>query len=229
MFTGFDDFKLLTQEHNFDVICLSETWLHEEVDSVVFSLPGYRFFRQDRLGRGGGVAAYVKNSYTPEFFNFDFNISELLEHLVFKIKINKKYFAFGVFYRPPNTNFNNFVNDFDNILSYVGPIVDETVILGDFNINLLYLDNPLITCFETYGLVQIIDEPTRISSNAATLLDPIFVTDNKIVNNYGTISADIISDHRLVFCELNVHKARVSSKFVRFRSYQNFNFNTRPP
>ena len=49
-----------TEFNTFDVICISETWLHkDDVDNVV--IPGYHTpVRKDRMTRGGGVAIYVK-------------------------------------------------------------------------------------------------------------------------------------------------------------------------
>ena len=46
--------------NNFDVICISETWLRkDDVGNVV--IPGYHTpVRKDRMTRGGGVAIYVK-------------------------------------------------------------------------------------------------------------------------------------------------------------------------
>jgi len=47
---------------NPDVICVTETWLGEEIDNSEISLPGYNIVRLDRHRHGGGVAMYVKNT-----------------------------------------------------------------------------------------------------------------------------------------------------------------------
>ena len=50
------------EAQNPDVICVTETWLGEEIDNSEISLPGYNIIRLDRHHHGGGVAMYVKNT-----------------------------------------------------------------------------------------------------------------------------------------------------------------------
>ena len=72
----------------------------------------------------------------------------------------------------------------------------HTIILGDFNIDLMCEDNkrwPLL--FKSYGLSQVISEPTRVTSNTATLLDHILVSDSQNVQESCCASMIIISDH----------------------------------
>ena len=69
-------------------------------------------------------------------------------------------------------------------------------ILGDFNIDLMCEDNkrwPLL--FKSYGLSQVISEPTHVTSNTATLLDHILVSDSQNVQESCCASMIIISDH----------------------------------
>ena len=55
------DLKLLTEVTNPDMICITETWCHDDIGDQEISLPGYSLFRKDRGGgvRGGGVLLYV--------------------------------------------------------------------------------------------------------------------------------------------------------------------------
>ncbi|KAG5861317.1 hypothetical protein JTB14_017995 [Gonioctena quinquepunctata] len=62
LFTGFQEFKEIVLENDIDIMLLSETWLGPDDHSVVVDIPGYTLFRKDRVGRGGGVGAYVKVS-----------------------------------------------------------------------------------------------------------------------------------------------------------------------
>lgn len=224
LFTGFDELRIIIEDNVLDICMLTETWLCDAVAYDAFNIPGYNFVRKDRIGRGGGIAFFIKNTLAYEIVCFDFEVCERLEYLFLKIKVKNNLFAFGAFYRPPNTRINSFIADFDNIFSFLCPMVDHVVCMGDFNVNLLNLDNPLSRCFENYNFVQLINEPTRISSTASTLLDPIFVTDSEIVSNVGTLSADSISDHRLVFCKLDIVKPRTPQKIITYRLFKNLNF-----
>lgn len=225
VFTGFNDFKNIIENYDFDVMMLSETWLTSDVDSIAVNIPGYRFIRKDRVGRGGGVASYVKVDLLCDIINFDFVVNDKLEFLFINLKINSVNIAVGVFYRPPNTNINQFINDFDNIFSFLCPTVDEVICVGDFNVDFFNINNPLSSCFDSYNLTQILNEPTRISNRSSTLLDPICVTNKNIVSSYGTLGADNISDHRIVFCDLTIKKNKNEPKFVEYRCFNNFNFN----
>ena len=224
IFTGFDELKNIVLFYDFDVFFMSETWLSEGDDSNLFNIPNYRFLRRDRRGRGGGVGVFIKSAYFFEPIDLNININPQLEHLIFKMKLRNKIYAFLVFYKPPMLNFNNIKDDFDSIFSSIYPTVDEIFCMGDFNINLLNVSNPLTTFFENYNLVQVINEPTRISSTACTLIDAIFVTNSDIVLKSGVISADNISDHKAVFCDVNLSKAPTISKIIRYRCFRNFNY-----
>lgn len=223
MFTGFLEFKNLILQYDFDMVFLTETWLSDGDDVCIFNVPGYRFVHRDRDGRGGGVAVYFKNTYNPEIMSLDFTVTNFLEYLILKLRVKNKFYCFCVFYRPPNTNFNALINDFENIFSSIYPSVEQIICMGDFNINLLNEDNPLIPLFDNFNLVQIINQPTRICRNSASLLDPIFLTDDTVVQDVGTISLEGVSDHCLVYCYLKIEKVSVEPKLITYRNFNNFN------
>lgn len=225
MFTGFSDFSELVRSEGFDIVMVTETWLNGENVSAILSIPGYSFCHKDRLrGRGGGVAAYVSLKYDYSLFEFDFQTNEQLEYLIFKTRIQKRVFAFCVFYRPPNTNINTFLDDFDNIFSTICISVDEVVCLGDFNVDFFNVSNPVSNCFQAYNLTQILNEPSRISGRSSTLIDPIFVSDVDLVTSTGTLPADTFSDHRLVYCELLFNVDIAQPMIITYRCFDNFNY-----
>ncbi len=56
-----DQIHHLLLDSNLDFLCLSETWLHENSPSAALEVPGFTFYRRDRVGsKGGGVMIYVK-------------------------------------------------------------------------------------------------------------------------------------------------------------------------
>ena len=52
---------LSCSNHNFDVICISETRLQEELPIVNVEIEGYEFIHNPTLTRCGGVGMYIKN------------------------------------------------------------------------------------------------------------------------------------------------------------------------
>ncbi len=64
-----DVIRLLVEERNTDVLCVSESWLAPNSTDDFVKLPGYKIFRRDG-GRGGGVCIYVKDILTTNVINF---------------------------------------------------------------------------------------------------------------------------------------------------------------
>ncbi|KAG5872115.1 hypothetical protein JTB14_036709 [Gonioctena quinquepunctata] len=93
LFTGFQEFKEIVLENDIDIM-LSETWLGPDDHSVVVDIPGYTLFRKDRVGRGGGVGAYVKVSEMDTSNDTASNtsnhkIDQILRHLKLDIVFSK--------------------------------------------------------------------------------------------------------------------------------------------
>ena len=72
--------------------------------------------------------------------------------------------------------------------------------MGDFNINCIWKFSDLniysphfINMFLSHYSLKLINIPTRITQNNASLLDNIYATDSQIGNN-GVLTSDI-SDH----------------------------------
>ena len=42
-----DEFRLLFEDSNIDIICISETWLFTDISSSIYNLNGYQLFRAD--------------------------------------------------------------------------------------------------------------------------------------------------------------------------------------
>lgn len=172
---------------SYSIIFLTETWLKGDIPSSTIEIPGYTLFRIDRtISRGGGICAYVRHSIKAEILENEFQLNHQLEYLFLSVKMGASVLAVGAFYRPPNANINNLITDFDTLLSYICPIFDHVIIMGDLNINFFNYNNPLSECFESYSLTQILNEPTRITEHSSTLIDPIFITDPKLISSSGT-------------------------------------------
>lgn len=62
-FTGFNALNNLF-EIDFDILLISETCLTDIIPSNSVKMSGYKLFRKDRGGRGGGVGFYVKSQIT---------------------------------------------------------------------------------------------------------------------------------------------------------------------
>lgn len=224
VFTGFAEFTNIIQNNDFDVVGVTETWLTNKTSSDVVSVPGYNFYRKDRgRGRGGGVGFYIKKSLKCENLSFDnLILPDGYEHYWMRIKINHKLsMSVGVIYRVGN-NVLECVNILDSLLPEILPMDEYILVLGDLNINMINIHNPVNKLFDSYDFYQVIDEPTRLSGATATLLDPIFINDKNVVSQSGTKDSNGVSDHLLTFCKINISCIKKFEKFLTRRDFKNF-------
>lgn len=123
---------LIDSLQSVDVVLLTETWLNEHEEKY-YNLPGYSLISLNRSkGRGGGVAAYVKNSYTRGIVKSVTTTTYSI--LYFAVNTNSK-FHIVLFYNPSLSNLSFFLSDFETILRELPP--SNTLVMGDSNFNVL--------------------------------------------------------------------------------------------
>lgn len=220
---NFNQTKQLILNEKYDIIGISETWLHRGIDDGAVKIEGYSLIRNDRTGkRGGGVCFYIKN-------NLKFNVivceqSDFLEHIWIEFNLHKKIYIFGNIYRPPNNGCARFLNELEDTLIRIFSEYDSILCMGDMNINLLDYDSSntsdLLSVFNTFSLEQIIKEPTRISGNSMTLID--LISTNIEVCDSGVVDVNI-ADHFLVFCKLALNNTNNPAKMISYRNLKNIN------
>lgn len=186
-------------------LCLfSETWLRNS--SIPPTFTGYTGFHQPRLDRtGGGVSIYVKTSLSSSDVVCPLVVSsfEYIAKLV-HLTDNSDILILCV-YRPPSTDVNVFVSEYDSLLSAFSdllPNVCKWIIGGDFNINLLSLSDcseSFVNTSMLHCLYPTIFCATRPSSS--TSLDNIFLSFSTKVNSF-LLSVDI-SDHLPIITRFN--------------------------
>ena len=173
---NFADFRDYITELDYHVAGVTETWLHPGIDDATVSVEGFNFIHQDRINRrGGGVGLYIKNSI--QFNVVNFGCLDFVEYMWVKLLINSKNILLGILYRPPGTNLDSFFQYFEDILSDLYTSYDNIVCLGDFNINLLDLNNKtkkLEDIADIFSMKQYIQQPTRVNEGSYSLIDLIF-------------------------------------------------------
>ena len=84
--------------------------------------------------------------------------------------------------------------------------MQHVILIGDINIDFMNLTNiqlwDYLSLFSLKKKKNVITEPTRITVNSSTLLDPVIISDACAVLNSGTMDVDeYISDHICVYSD----------------------------
>ena len=152
------------------IIALVETWLDSDVSNSEVSLPTYRLFHRDRTRQGGGVALYVHESVTIKTTS-KHPSCELLS-ITFDTPLGNLLVA--TMYRPPGTD-TDLTELNSALLSLKLHEHTQAVITGDLNVNLLppysHTALELQAIVAGYGLTQVVDQATRVTSTSSTLID----------------------------------------------------------
>ena len=180
-------------------IGLSETWLDSSVMDSEISIPGYVLRRRDRNRQGGGVCVYVRHdiAFNPRD---DMDNPELEATWIDILLPKSKPILCGIVYRPPKQS--NFFQLLETVSSTSIHINNESIILGDFNVNVFNkctLTESLTAFLNMYNFKQLIQDPTRICNTSSTCIDLILASDRDRISQCGVIDSSI-SDHSIIYC-----------------------------
>ena len=128
--------------------------------------------------KGGGVAIYVLKDYFCEITE-SLVLDDVMESLTIRIKIDKEESIFlCCIYKAPGAHAEHFINCLPKVFGNFSK-KKSVFVCGDFNIDLLKwkthkLTFDFINEMFSYGLRPVIDKPTRVTQECATLIDNIF-------------------------------------------------------
>ena len=231
-FNEFHDFIQSFESFKFDVICLQELW--KMYDPNMFSLNGYHsLFFKSRCNnvQGGGVGIFVNNqlktTQLPELSTF---IDKVIETIFIEIELPRgKKIVIGSIYRPNSAHTNisssqqleQFTIALNEIISKIANEGKKLYLLGDFNIDLLKLDQhkpsaDYINNLFSLGCIQLLTLPTRCINTSSTLIDHIVTNENLPSFVCGAFT-NRISDHFPIFCIINQTKPKTKQKFIKTR------------
>ena len=220
------DLQVIVSNFSPDVICISETWLHDNISNSVFCLNNYQIFRKDRddgLNAHGGVLIAVKTEYNPVLIDND----SIHEVVFVNLRIKNKILKIIAAYRPPSQNsYQNelFVSFLNNRLS----TANDYILVGDFNYpnidwssytsNYAY-DMHFVNFVNQNNLTQWINEPTRDNN----ILDLCISSNPNLVKNTVVHSTFSTSDHCYFSCEINVFPDENLSPIIYY-NFKNANW-----
>ncbi|XP_071153509.1 uncharacterized protein [Mytilus edulis] len=180
-----NDIRANSDISNANIICLTETWLENK--TLFPSLDGYNFLHKDRYSsypsekaifqelqqkKHGGVGIYVGNQHQCCPLTLD---SMNIECLVIYIKeINANLV---LVYKPETYTTSVFLQELHAVLISI-PLEDvntSTIVLGDFNQDILKTNSSIKEFMAIQGFAQIVSKPT---TDGDTLIDHVYLNGN---------------------------------------------------
>ena len=210
----------------YDVICVTETMLNDEILNAEISIANFNIFRSDRLrGHGGGSCIYVRNTFSAEYVH-DFIANDCMS---IKLTLNSVDIVLICIYRSPSLSHENnicLINSIDQYISSI-PVNQNIIMVGDFNLPNVDWDNGIVICptntsnksylvqqayldlFRLHNLTWSLDNSMisrcRLVNNNLQMsnLDQILFSDSSMFKNIILKSPLCKSDHLSVLCVLN--------------------------
>lgn len=131
-----EELRAIVSVSKVDIVCVSETWLNENVNSSILSIDGYNIVRHDRVGRlGGGVLIYIKCDIPFNLVAKSDNQSgvAITEFLSIEVILQNEKLLLTAFYNPPEIDC---TEPLEHLLALYGNTYSYVYLLGDFNTNL---------------------------------------------------------------------------------------------
>ena len=156
-----DELHVTVTTHDVSIVCVSETWFKDYMDSSSLTMQGFCLERKDRdHGRAGGVACYIRNDLMYKRLN-DMEVHDL-EVMWIKVmpkKTPRKFSCVLVacLYYTPKTEY---LKIRDHLITNIDTVMRKhpecgVIITGDFN---QLRDNFMKT---HYRFVQVVNVVTR--------------------------------------------------------------------
>ena len=218
---------------SFSLICFQETWLSENDDTAQFLLPGYSLVHQGKsCSEHGGLLTYIRDDFSYKISD-KYNNASSWEGVfvdVFSEQLHKQIHI-GNIYRPPKNNNNNqskdiFIEEFSPVVDKFSKNMSRGVIVGDFNINLLQIQErekfgDFFDLMCVNGFLPKITLPTRFARKSCSLIDQIFCRfpEPFITFSSGVIMS-MISDHDPCIVSINLLKKKSHKpKYIKLKKF----------
>jgi len=220
------EFQAIFENGCYDIIGASETFLKDGTCADFFQLKGFKMFRNDRAGKGGGgVCLYVRDGLSCKVIaKSDSHYTCKPEFLICEIRNVIWSVLVAVVYRPPKAGLRH---SFFEVIEPMLPVWNDVVIIGDFNINMSgeSSDKVFLQRFmSSNNLCCLPLENTYHRSYSSSWLDLIIVNTSNLVSDHGQTSVPGLSNHDLVFCTLQREVKRVPTIF-KVRNFKKFDEN----
>ena len=197
----------------FTFIGLSETHLND-ITNDLYTLQGYTAINYIRSHKScGGVSLLIKDNVSfierEDLKIMNADIEALFVEIDKAVMNTAKNVIIAVIYRPPDRPIKEFIEQLTPILNKINKEGKFCYLLGDFNVNLFNINTHEGTStfsefLFSFSYIPIINRPTRVTTNSATLIDNIFTNNiDACLKSTQGVLINHISDHFPIFSILN--------------------------
>ena len=221
----FHVFKEVLESNIFDVLTIQESKLDESFPENQFHVSRYKMYRKDFKGNEGGILLYIRNDMAQmrrldiEQAAFQ-NENGRIEIICVEVTVNKEKWIILSMYKQPKVKTTLLVDCIDQIMSQCVHLDVNFILIGDLNVNMLSPNN-LSDCFDTYGLKNIVKDPTCFKGNPS-LIDLIVTNRSKRFKSTVSVDTGMSDFHSLVCTSTKLHVSKLQSNTFKYRSYKHF-------
>ena len=203
-----------------DFLAVSETKLDSSFLTGQFNLPGFRTpLRKDLSGKSGGLLVYV-NSNSPSKMLKIPDCPNDIQVIPVEINLKKQKWLAIAIHTPPSQCKNYFITELTKILDKCRGSYENTVILGDFNMQ--PANQILETFLEDNSFVNLIKSNTCFKSKPGSFIDLILTNRPKCFQNSGVMETGISDHHALIFSFLKTTFTKMPPNKLQYRNYKKF-------
>ncbi len=230
-----EELQIEILKYKVSVMIITESKLNNSDITSSLMIPGYNIARFDNPTKqhGGGIVVYVSQTFAYEFYDINVMFPKIKFPIDTEVKVAKikppcsKPIILIVIYKPPHVSqLKKFTDMFKELIEQLNKLQLDIICAGDFNIDFASDSNTkyqLINISKTYGLKQVISEPTRVTEKTSTLLDHFYVPYKDNYRVFGNISVGF-SDHDLIYVvKTNIKPEKLKPKAILCRNWTKLN------
>lgn len=218
-----DEIQLILNENKIDILGISESWTHDNIEDAEVMIPGYLLFRRDRVfgvkKRGGGVLLYIKD----DLHAVDISDGSIggNESLWISIKgENNKHITIGVCYRGTSASIeeeNNLKADIKHFSR------NNALIMGDFNYGEINWESLHAGSHYSDLFMKVVNDAfltqhVLVNTRRNSILDLILSSEPDMVEDLLVSSPIANSDHCVIYWKL-IFETQIEKNSMKMFNY----------
>ena len=204
-----------------DFLAISESTLDDSFPDAQFNAQGYNLFRQDNTSSSGGLIIYVRSDIPHRRLNnAEFNDNGV-ESLCIELTIGKTKTVLSCVYKHPKVKHVVFKETMGKMVDHLLQSYSDLVFWGDMNS--CPAKSPVISGLcDTYGLHNLIDQPTCFKGTTPTVIDIILVTNRKKYSGVLNCNCPVSDFHNFIGAATRRFALIRKPRHIFYRSYKHF-------